>query len=221
MTPNELPQVVAKELVSAVETVIVNLNNATAVMRDKRTETGPNRAWLTEQVNILRAALSTPPAPSSSAVEGLVADWSRQADYARGCSAQRKRDGKDHDWFDACADTFTVAANKLKEALASTAASGGEPVKCQTCNGYGLIDMSSGQTPDNFQQDAMPCDDCNGTGKAATTSTAAPAMPEGFVMMPRKPTPEILAHAWGHRLETKRKHYAAMLAASAQGDGDG
>lgn len=54
----ELNRVVADDMKMAIETVITNLNNATAIMRDKRTDCGPNRAWLNEQVFILRAALA-------------------------------------------------------------------------------------------------------------------------------------------------------------------
>ncbi|GAB2620219.1 hypothetical protein [Novilysobacter erysipheiresistens] len=34
------------------------------------------------------------------------------------------------------------------------------PEVCQTCNGHGMVDTSSGQTPDNYCQDAMDCPDC-------------------------------------------------------------
>jgi hypothetical protein len=159
-----------------------------------------NGTWWTLRIEHFNA-LTTPPAPSSSAVEGLVSDWMRQADYARGCSAQRKRDGKDHDWFDACADTFTVAANKLKEALASTAASGG---------------LEYRNLPD-------------GTIEVRSS----PAMPEGFVMVPRVPTPEMIEAAerreddeplsdWGKVVSAPHAEiYKAMIAAAGAGDGNG
>lgn len=52
----------------ATDQVIINLNNCTAIMRDKPFGGTPDRMWLTEQVNILRAALVPKPYPLPESV---------------------------------------------------------------------------------------------------------------------------------------------------------
>ena len=59
---------------AAARKVIENINNATAIMRDKGASHFPDRYWLTEQVNILRAALAT--AAQQPAVDDAgVREW--------------------------------------------------------------------------------------------------------------------------------------------------
>lgn len=153
-------------------------------------------------------ALNVTHAPSSSAVEGLVGKWRNEA-------RTEADTGKDKNWAEwvrerhmGAAASLWKCADELEQALASTAASGGE---CQ-----------HEWQPDAHVEGASYCRRCD-----VTRRTAAPAMPEYETRIGEAGQRYIESVALNktHTLPAQFRWHelweAMLAAASAQGDGDG
>jgi hypothetical protein len=143
---------------------------------------------------------TAPPAPSSSAVEGLVGEWRKEA---KGETTTAYEEGRVNEKL--------RCAYRLEQALASTAASGGDDSPRDI----------SWWARRLKEQEAIT------DHLADQLKSAAPAMPEGFVMVPRVPTPKMIDATFNDAIETSgqpeshntRNHriYAAMIAAAGDG----
>lgn len=110
---------------------------------------------------LVRAALTREPsAPSAVNIDAMVdrfLAWPVPKDFAPDAGIQFNSSAHPNGW-PVGTNLLTAAQAKamFEHVLAGTTPS----AQCQTCNGHGVIDTSSGQTADNYCPDSMDRPDC-------------------------------------------------------------